>query len=108
MRAVLGALIILVGIAAVAHADGPAPVSKQCNASADAQSKTAPEDIAKQLSGCKSGDLMLASFFNVDLSSAFNGAGTLQQAAAATLCDYRSTILATKDGPIAFITCIKR
>ena len=108
MRAALGALSILVGMTTFAIAGEQSPISKQCNASADAQSKTASEDIAKQLSDCKSGNLMLASFFDVDLSAAFNGAGTLQQAAAATFCDYRSTILATKDGPMAFISCIKR
>jgi hypothetical protein len=102
MRAIFGAIAILAGAMAVAHAEGPPPVSKQCNASADAQSKTAPEDIAKQLSDCKSGDLMLASFTDAD------DAGMVQQVTAAYLCDYHSSILATSYGPMAFVTCIKR
>jgi hypothetical protein len=99
MRAVLVAMIILAGMSA-AHAD--LPISKQCNATVDAQSKNVLEDLVKQLSGCKSGNLMLASITNSD------GPGMIQQGAAAILCDYHSTILATKDGPLAFVTCIKR
>lgn len=107
MRALLAAMVILVGIGAAAHADGP--ISKQCIANADsAQTKMLPEEIMKQLSGCKSGDLMLASAVNFDVSLFPDGEGLFQQSIAAALCDYHSTILATKDGPMAFISCIKR
>jgi hypothetical protein len=107
MRAVMAAMVILVRMGAIAHAEGP--ISKQCKATADAQSKKASEDLIKQFNGCKSGDLMLASLYNVDPSvTDVDGAGMLQQVTAASLCDYHSTILATKDGPLAFVTCIKR
>lgn len=102
MRAVLGAAAILVGITAFAHAAEPSPVSKACNASADAQEKSAVQDIAKQLTGCKSGDLMLATFINTD------AAGMLQQVTAAYLCDYHSAIFATSEAPFFMVSCIKR